>query len=177
MARESSRRYCRNEACRCLIRGNKRILDITITKLYKELDNKNCIYGNTEQEYAELTGEMKWLDWLGEFGKELRIHTKDTKKQREWLLGLVSKIVVKSIWGKDRDKKDVQIGHSFDIHFKMRIVNDELSYKSNNKTKGYNLSEGEKVLGTNPLKKRQIKSLDLLENPPIRNINNSVTVE
>ncbi len=31
----------------------------------------------------------------------------------------------------------------------MKIVNDELSYKTNDKTKGYNLIEGEKVLGTN----------------------------
>jgi hypothetical protein len=54
---------------------------------------------------------------------------------------------------------------------------------------GYNVFEGEKVLGTsmvenitfrkgtNPLKKRHYKGLDLLENPPIRNLNNSVTVE
>ena len=50
-------------------------------------------------------------------------------------------------------------------------------------------SKGEKLLetdivenitfrkGTNPLKKRHYKGLDLLENPPIRNLNNSVTVE
>lgn len=31
--------------------------------------------------------------------------------------------------------------------------------------------------GTNPLKKRYYKGLDLLENPPIRTLNNSVTVE
>ena len=54
---------------------------------------------------------------------------------------------------------------------------------------GYNVVEGEKALGTsmvenitfrkgtNPLKKRHYKGLDLLENPPIRNLNNSVTVQ
>ena len=75
------------------------------------------------------------------------------------------------------------------MHFKMKIVNDELSYKSNKKSNGYNVVEGEKLLetdivenitfrkGTNPLKKRHYKGLDLLENPPIRNLNNSVTVE
>ena len=170
-------------------KGNKRIFDIALSKLYKELDSKNATYGKTEKEFAELTGEVKWLNWVGEFGKELRIHTKDIKKQRKWLEGLVSKIVVKSIWGKDREKKDVQIGHAFDIHFKMKIVNDKLSYKTKDKAKGYNLVEGEKVLGTNiienisfrkgtnPLKKRAVKSLELLENPPIRNLNNSITVE
>jgi site-specific DNA recombinase len=170
-------------------KGNKRILDMAVSKLYKELDTKNATYNDTEKDFAELTGEVKWLNWVGEFGKELRIHTKDIKKQRKWLEGLVSKIVVKSIWGKDREKKDIQIGHAFDIHFKMKIVNDKLSYKTKDKAKGYNLVEGEKVLGTNiienisfrkgtnPLKKRAVKSLELLENPPITLINNSVTVE
>ena len=90
---------------------------------------------------------------------------------------------------KNRDKKDVQIGHCFDVHFKMRIVNDELSYKTNDKTKGYVIREGENKLetnivenitfrkGNNPLKKRAIKSLDYLEFPPITVLNNSVTVE
>ena len=71
----------------------------------------------------------------------------------------------------------------------MKIVNDELSHKGNKKSNGYNVVEGEKVLGTsmvenitfrkgtNPLKKRHYRGLDLLENPPIRNLNNSVTVE
>lgn len=86
-------------------KGNKRILDMAVSKLYKELDTKNATYNDTEKDFAELTGEVKWLNWVGEFGKELRIHTKDIKKQRKWLEGLVSKIVVKSIWGKDREKK------------------------------------------------------------------------
>ena len=102
---------------------------------------------------------------------------------------MVSKIVVKSVWGENRDNKDVQIAPKFDIHFKMKIVNDELSYKGNEKSNGYNVFEGEKVLGTNmvenitfrkgtnPLKKRHYRGLDLLENPAIRNLNNSVTVE
>ena len=71
----------------------------------------------------------------------------------------------------------------------MKIVNNKLSYKTKDKAKGYNLLKGEKVLGTNiienisfrkgtnPLKKRQVKSLDYLESPPIRILNNSVTVE
>ena len=57
---------------------------------------------------------------------------------------MVSKIVVKSVWGENRDNKDVQIAPKFDIHFKMKIVNDELSYKGNEKSNGYNVFEGEK---------------------------------
>jgi len=177
------------EVSRTIGKGNKRILDKTVSELYKVLDAKNETYAKVEEEFSELSGEMKWIDWLGEFGKELRIHTKDIKKQKEWLLGLVSKIVVKSVWSKNRENKDVQIGHVFDIHFKMKIVNDEMSYKVKDKTKGYNIVNGENVLntdivenitfrkGTNPLKKRHYDSLDLLTNPPIRTLTHSVTVE
>ena len=177
------------EVSRTIGKGNKRILDKTVSELYKVLDAKNETYAKVEEEFSELSGEMKWIDWLGEFGKELRIHTKDIKKQKEWLLGLVSKIVVKSVWSKNRENKDVQIGHVFDIHFKMKIVNDEMSYKVKGKTKGYNIVNGENVLntdivenitfrkGTNPLKKRHYDSLDLLTNPPIRTLTHSVTVE
>jgi hypothetical protein len=46
-----------------------------------------------------LSQHMKkaWLNWLGEFGKELRIHMKDRKKQHEWLKEFISKMVVKPV--------------------------------------------------------------------------------
>ena len=132
---------------------------------------------------------MKWMDWLGEFGKELRIHTKDIKKQRKWIEGLVSKIIVRSVWDKDRNNKDVQIGHFFDVHFKMKIVNDELSYKSYKKSSGYNVIEGDKILITNLVegitsrqgkklsKKKTERLLKTIEEQRVTVINNSVTVE
>lgn len=39
---------------------------------------------------------------------------------------MVDKIVVLSEVGLDRNKKEVQVGHSFNIKFKMKIVNDKL---------------------------------------------------
>ena len=48
------------------------------------------------------SGEMKQLDWLEKVGKELRIHTKDIKEKRQWVEGLMSKIVVKPVWAKKR---------------------------------------------------------------------------
>ena len=177
------------EVNRTIGKGNKRILDITINKLYEELESKNNLYATVENEFSELTGEMKWLDWLGEFSKELRIHTKDIKKQREWLDGLVSKIIVKSVWGKNRDGKDIQNGHSFDVHFKMKIVNDELSYKGNKKSTGYNVIEGDKIFRTELIegitsrkgkklsKKKMERVLKTLEEQRITVLTDSVTVE
>ena len=39
----------------------------------------------------------------------------------------------------------------FDIHFKMKIVVDNLVYKSNKKSNGYNVIEGSKILKTDLL--------------------------
>ena len=40
-------------------KGNKRLLDITINKLYQELESKNNLYATVENEFAELTGKKK----------------------------------------------------------------------------------------------------------------------
>ena len=46
--------------------------------------------------------------------------------------------------GKDRNKKTVQIGHKFDINFKLNLVDDYIKYKDEKKkSKGYNVVEGE----------------------------------
>jgi hypothetical protein len=43
----------------------------------------------------------------------------------------------------------VQIGHSFTIKFKMKIVNDKLIWNDeNDKRKGYNLKDGNNLLKT-----------------------------
>jgi len=47
-----------------------------------------------------------------------------------------------------KDKK-VQIGHSFDINFKLKLVNDSIKYNDDKKkSKGYNLIEGKHTLNT-----------------------------
>jgi hypothetical protein len=54
---------------------------------------------------------------------------------------------VQSEIGQNRDGKVVQVGHSFDVHFKLKIVGDKLIYKDENKKKlGYEIEEGENKL-------------------------------
>ena len=54
--------------------------------------------------------------------------------------------------GKDRNKKTVQIGHKFDINFKLNLVDDYIKYKDEKKkSKGYNVVEGRNVLKTRNL--------------------------
>ena len=97
-----------------------------------------------EEELGRLDDEQVWVDWLGTFGKELNLNTKSETKTREWLLGLIDKIVVGSKSEYDeRKKKEKQIGHEIFIHFKMKIVDDSLEYiDEKKKSKGYNLKEG-----------------------------------
>ena len=69
---------------------------------------------------------------------------------------VVSKIVVKSHYDQGREGKEVQIGHSFDIHFKLRVVNDKLIYEDeSNKTKGYELIEGKDKMSSTRYKLRK----------------------
>ena len=68
---------------------------------------------------------MKWFDWMEKFGETLRVDTSSESKQKEFLKGLLSKIVVKSEFGYGRDKtKEIQRGHSLEFHYKMKIVDD-----------------------------------------------------
>ena len=56
-------------------------------------------------------------------------------------------VVVKSVMGNDRDGKEVQVGHSLELNFKMKIVNDKLVWKDEkNKNKGYDLKNGKSKL-------------------------------
>jgi hypothetical protein len=46
-------------------------------------------------------------------------------KKRDFLDGLIKRITVNVVNGKDRDGKQSQIGEKFNILFKMKIVDDE----------------------------------------------------
>ena len=51
--------------------------------------------------------------------------------------------------GLNRVEKEVQTGHSFDIKFKMKIVNDNIDYiDESDKKKGYNLKDGRNIYKT-----------------------------
>ena len=50
---------------------------------------------------------------------------------------------MKPEYGEGRDGKEVQIGHTFDIQFKMKIVKDNIVWEDpDNKSKGYKIKSG-----------------------------------
>ena len=55
--------------------------------------------------------------------------------------------------GLNRDEKSVQVGHSFNIGFKIKIVNDKVIWNDErDKRKGYNLKDGKNIYKTGLVK-------------------------
>jgi hypothetical protein len=90
-----------------------------------ELEIRKLEYEKTEQRIDGLSAETKWVNWMERFGERLELDTSDETKQRDFLQGVLGKIVVKSEFGYGRDKsKKVQRGHSLDFHYRLKIVDD-----------------------------------------------------
>ena len=79
-------------------------------------DRKTQIIGQID----ELDSRKDWIDWVGRFGKD--INKKFQKVSSELLEGLIDKIVVHPIMGKDRDEKEIQVGHELQVFFDLPIL-------------------------------------------------------
>ena len=121
---------------------DQNIVKKIISRFEEELDRQRKEYEELEEKLDELDNRSLWLDWVGQFGKELDLKTKDSKKQKEFLVGVVDKIIIHSETDMVRGK-ETQIGHSFEIRYKMKIVNDSIQYLDDKKKSlGYDLIEG-----------------------------------
>ena len=104
-------------------------------------DRKTQIIGQID----ELDSRKDWIDWVGRFGKD--INKKFQKVSSELLEGLIDKIVVHPIMGKDRDEKEIQVGHELQVFFDLPIVGDTIRYSDpKNKKKGYTVVDGKKKM-------------------------------
>ena len=108
----------------------------------------------TELEIEDLSEEKVWLDWLSTYGNYLETKIAEQKEnQKDWLKGIIQNIVVHVVEGQDRDGNWIQVGHKFEIIFKLRVVKDKFNWKDpSNKSLGYDVSEGRKKLTTNTVK-------------------------
>ena len=98
----------------------------TIEFLNQEREFIEKEYKKTLIEIEELTSQKEWTDWLSKYGDSIDADNRSDKKRREFIHGLVKQIVVNPAHEKNRDGELVQIGHSFDVYFKMKIVGDKL---------------------------------------------------
>lgn len=149
-------------------RLDESIVELVLRGLNEEKDHYERERLKFIQEIKDLDERKQWLDWLGQYGDFLKQKTSTEKKTKEWLSGLIQKIVVTPVYGMDRDgKKEVQKGHTFTIIFKMKIVDDRLTYlDEGNKGLGYELTFGKQrkkssvvdfMTGRGKNKKKRIK--------------------
>jgi len=83
------------------------------------------------------------------FAEDIIRSTKTFDKKRDFLTGMIDRVTVKTEHRFNRKEEQVQIGHSFVIRFKMKIVKDKLIWNDeNDKRKGYNLKDGNNLLKT-----------------------------
>jgi len=149
------------------VKGIDEQLDITIksisvnevNKMLKKIDKKRYKGISTvlEEELTQLEDRKKsivqgiddldkqkeWVDWISKYGED--ISKRFEKPTTELLEGIVNKIIVSPVIGETREGKDTQRGHSFNIKFKLPIVNDSIEYKNEqNKSDGYSIKDGKK---------------------------------
>jgi len=130
-------------------RKDKKLLKGIIDSLKVELEESQKSLIKVEHDIDDVNNKTEWINWIQKYSDDLDLKTQDTDSRKDFVKGLVKKIVVKSHYDSDRDGKNVQIGHSFDIHFKMKVVNDKLVYEDqSNKNKGYELIEGKDKLSS-----------------------------
>ena len=92
---------------------------------------------------------LVWVDWVEKFADNIKTSMKSLKKKKEFLDGVIDKIVINAEMGKDRNGREVQVGHSFDVKFKLKIVNDKLIWNDEgDKSKGYNVKDGKNLYKT-----------------------------
>ncbi len=130
------------------------VVDKILSRYGEELENRRTLLVETEKQIDDLGQDKKWLDWVQKYGETLELNTSNEKKQKDFLHGVLEKIVVKSSYGLDRDgKKKIQNGHTIDFHFKMKIVDDSLEVEEGTKPKKYRVIEGKNTDTTSEVMK------------------------
>ena len=120
-----------------------------IGRFEQELITQHDEYKSVENELDALNENLVWVNWVEKFAENIEKSTKSFDDKKKFLDGLINSIRVNAEMGLNRVEKEVQTGHSFDIKFKMKVVNDKLDYiDESDKRKGYNLKHGRNILKT-----------------------------
>ena len=123
-----------------------------LKNLNLEFETLESEYQKTVQSIQELDSEKEWLDWLDKWGQKVELQTATDESKKDFIRKIIKKIIVRSEYGRSRDGKDIQVGHSFDIHFNLKVVKDKLVYKdTNKKSLGYDIKLGKSQLNTGTL--------------------------
>jgi len=123
------------------------LVDKIIKKYADELTIRKTEYEKTEKELDDLGQERSWVNWVERYGEKLELDTSNETKQRDFLRGVLDKIVVKSEYGYGRDKtKKIQRGHTLDFHYKLKVVDDGFEWTDKTTSPWSSVTvEGEKI--------------------------------
>ena len=124
---------------------DKNVIQKIISRMETELENQNSTYQELESQIENVEKDKQWLDWVSKYGEKLELKTNSEKKQKEFLKGVVDKIIVHSDFGEYRNTVK-QIGHKLEINYHLKIVDDKLIYTDkDNKKLGYRIEEGKNI--------------------------------
>ena len=137
-------------------RSEKKITEGILKKLKSELETYKEEIIKTELDIDSLAEERVWINWLKQYGDELKTKISDEKNKQDWLKGLIKKIEVISDYGFDRENKEVQLGHKFNITFHLKVVRDKFNWtdKTTNPWQ-YEVKEGSNKFVTENINLRQ----------------------
>ena len=159
------------------------IAEMVLKGLNEEREHYEREREKTIQEIKDLDERKEWLDWIGQFADDISMQISTPRMTEKWLGGLINKVIVKPEYNTNREGQLVQRGHTFNVVFKMKIVEDSLHYIDENKKKlGYELREGKqrvksKVIDVSSKVGQPKKKAKVVGSQVLSNLNPSVTVE
>ena len=116
------------EVAKGLGKQQSNVADLIIKKYGEELEGRLVFYEDIEKEIDDLGKDKNWLNWVEKYGETLELNTSNEEKQKDFLKGVLNQIIIKSEYGMNRDGKEVQVGHSVDFLFKMKIIDDDFRW-------------------------------------------------
>ena len=133
------------EVSKGLGKQDTKLVDKIIQRYGVELENTKTSYENIEEELAELDNKNQWIDWISKYSDNIKISTSNEEKQKEFLHGILNKIIVSSTHALDRNEKEVQVGHRLKFEFKLKIVDDKHEWIEEDNKKKSKITEGKKI--------------------------------
>ena len=109
-----------------------------LTKLNDEIEQSRL-------KIKELGNQKKWIDWLSAYNDRIEEYENYTEEERKvFLEGIIEHILVRY----DKETNE----HHLKISFVMPLIDDGIRYKTEEKSTGYELVDGEKdtVIGITP---------------------------
>ena len=73
---------------------NKNLLQKIISKMKTEVQNQQRNYQDCESQIENMDKEKDWLDAVSKYGETLNLNTTNEKKPKEFIHGLIDKVIV-----------------------------------------------------------------------------------